>query len=272
MKTPPLVAIIGPGRLGTGLARALGGGGWNVVVVGRNVQAEWKAHLAGRPLVLIAVPDDAISEVATALAAAGAVGPDQVVLHTSGARDRGVLKALEGMAKGLGSFAPVQTVADPATAAERLRGAFAVLEGDPSAIAEGRRLADQLGMEKVELTAEAKVAYHAGAVLVANLGVALEAMAERVAAAGGVPAEVARRIYLPLWEGMVANMAAMGAGPSLTGPVRRGDVDTVVRHLAVLRGSEREAYLALSREALRLAGTAGLERWKLEEMAKVLGA
>ncbi len=70
---------------------------------------------------------------------------------------------------------------------------------------------------------------------------------------------------------MVANMAAMGACPSLTGPVRRGDVDTVVRHLAVLRGSEREAYLALSREALRLAETAGLERWKLEEMARVLG-
>jgi predicted short-subunit dehydrogenase-like oxidoreductase (DUF2520 family) len=70
---------------------------------------------------------------------------------------------------------------------------------------------------------------------------------------------------------MVANLTAMGAGTSLTGPVRRGDVETVVRHLAVLRGSEREAYLALSREALRLAERAGLERWKLEEMGKVLG-
>lgn len=270
MNTPPLVAIIGPGRLGTGLARALVSGGWNAVVLGRNVKEEWKAHLAGRALVLIAVPDDSISEVASTLAAAEAVGHYQVVLHTSGARDRGVLKTLEGKAKGLGSFAPVQTVADPATAAERLRGAFAVLEGDPPAIEQGRLLADQLGMQKVELSAEAKVAYHAGAVLVANLGVALEAMAERVATVGGVPAEVAKKIYLPLWEGMVANMAAMGAGPSLTGPVRRGDVETVFRHLAVLRGNEREAYLALSREALRLAEQAGLERWKLEEMGKVL--
>lgn len=182
-----------------------------------------------------------------------------------------MLKTLEGQAKGLGSFAPVQTVADPATAAERLRGAFAVLEGDPPAIEQGRLLADQLGMQQVVLSAEAKVAYHAGAVMVANLGVALEAMAERVATVGGVPGDVAKRIYLPLWEGMVANLAAMGAGASLTGPVRRGDVETVVRHLAVLRGSEREAYLALSREALRLAEGAGLERWKLEEMGKVLG-
>lgn len=271
MNTPPLVAIIGPGRLGTGLARALVSGGWNVVVLGRNVQAEWRSHLAGRALVLIAVPDDSISEVATALAAAGAIGRDQVVLHTSGARDRGVLKTLEGQAKGLGSFAPVQTVADPATAAERLRGAFVVLEGDESAIAMGRILAEQLQMQRVELSAEAKVAYHAGAVIVANLGVALEAMAERVASGGGVPPEVAAEIYLPLWQGMVDNLTAMGTEGSLTGPARRGDVETVVRHLAVLRGSEREAYLALSREALRLAERAGLERWKLEEMGKVLG-
>lgn len=271
MNAPPLVAVIGPGRLGTGLARALVSGGWNVVVLGRNVQAQWKDHLAGRALVLVAVPDDAISEVAKALAEAGAIGKDQVVLHTSGARDRGVLSALEGKAKGLGSFAPVQTVADPATAAERLRGAFAVLEGDPPAIDQGRRLADQLGMQKVELSAEAKVAYHAGAVLVANLGVALEAMAERVAAAGGVPGEVAAKIYLPLWHGMVANLDAMRAGASLTGPVLRGDVETIWRHLSVLRGDEREAYLALSREALRLAEVAGLEKWKLEEMGKVLG-
>lgn len=271
MSTPPLVAIIGPGRLGTGLARALVGGGWSVVVVGRNVQTEWKAHLTGRELVIVAVPDDAITGVASALAEAGAVGPGQVVLHTSGARDRSVLKTLEGKAKGLGSFAPVQTVADPATAAERLRGAFAVLEGDPPAIEMGRLLADKLGMQKAELSAEAKVAYHAGAVMVANLGVALEAMAERVATAGGVSPEVAAKIYQPLWQGMVANLVAMGAAASLTGPVRRGDVETVVRHLAVLRGSEREAYLALSREALRLAERAGLEPWKREEMAKVLG-
>ena len=271
MSAAPLVAVVGPGRLGTGLARALEAGGWNVVVVGRSVQPEWKSHLAGRELVLIAVPDDAIGEVAAALAAAGAVGPEQVVLHTSGARDRSALHALAGQAKGIGSFAPVQTVADPATAAERLRGAWAVLEGEPAAIAAGRRLADRLGMPALELTPEAKVAYHAGAVLVANLGVALQAVAERVATAGGVPADVAARIYLPLWHGMVANLEAMGAGPSLTGPVRRGDVETIWRHLSVLRGTEREAYLALSREALRLAEGAGMDRARVEEMRKVLG-
>lgn len=270
MNTPRFIAIIGPGRLGNGLARALDGSGWNVVVLGRNVQKDWSDHLRDRPLVVVAVPDDAITEVASALAEGRAVGKDHVVLHTSGARDKGALKALGGIAGALGSFAPVQTVADPATAAARLRGSYAVLEGDLPAVAAGRELAARLGMHGVELSAESKVAYHAGAVMVANLGVALEAIAERVARQHGVPGEVAKRIYLPLWHGMIANIEAMGAGPSLTGPVRRGDVETVVRHLGVLRGGEREAYLALSREALRLAEEAGLENWKVEAMEKTL--
>ena len=267
----PRVAIIGPGRLGNGLARALDAAGWSVVTLGRSVVDEWKGHLAGRELVLLAVPDDAIAEVAVTLAAAGAVGKGHIVLHTSGARDRQALSALDGITAGLGSFAPVQTVVDPGTAAERLRGAYAVVEGDAAAVEQGLALAARLGMIGVQLSSEAKVAYHAGAVMVANLGVALDAMAERVAITGGVPLEAARRIYLPLWQGMVANLAAMGAADSLTGPVRRGDVETVQRHLGVLEGDERKAYLALSREALRIARAAGLPKGPAAEMEKVLG-
>ena len=268
MSSPRSVAIIGPGRLGNGLARALDGEGWSVLLLGRNVRGEWGAHLKGRQLLLIAVPDDAITAVASELAASGAVS-DQVVLHTSGARDRSALSPL-ARSGGLGSFAPVQTVADPATAAARLRGAYAVIEGDPAAVAAGQALAERLGMHGLVLSAEAKVAYHAGAVMVANLGVALEAMAERVAVAGGVPAEAAVRIYLPLWQGMIANIAAMGVGPSLTGPIKRGDVETLRRHLGVLRGAEREAYLALSWEAIRIAERSGLAKEKVAALEKEL--
>lgn len=270
MSATPRVAIIGPGRLGNGLARALDGAGWSVVTLGRSVVDGWKGHLAGRDLVLLAVPDDAIAEVAVTLAAGGAVNKGHVVLHTSGARDRQALSALDGLTAGLGSFAPVQTVVDPATAAERLRGAYAVVEGDPAAVARGLELAARLGMIGLQLTSEAKVAYHAGAVMVANLGVALDAMAERVASVGGVPAEAAARIYLPLWQGMVANLAAMGAADSLTGPVRRGDVETIRRHLGVLAGDERKAYVALSREALRIAEAAGLAKGLAAEVEKAL--
>jgi predicted short-subunit dehydrogenase-like oxidoreductase (DUF2520 family) len=241
-----------------------------VVVLGRNVRGEWGAHLTGRQLLLLTVPDDAIAAVAGDLAASGAVGRDLVVLHTSGARDKTVLAPLAGKARALGSFAPVQTVADPATAGARLRGAYAVLEGDPLAVEAGMALAARLGMHGVELAPPAKVAYHAGAVMVANLGVALEAMAERVAVAGGVPAGAAARIYLPLWRGMVDNLDAMGVGPSLTGPIKRGDVETLRRHLGVLKGAEREAYLALSWEAIRIAERGGLAKEKVRALEKEL--
>jgi predicted short-subunit dehydrogenase-like oxidoreductase (DUF2520 family) len=123
----------------------------------------------------------------------------------------------------------------------------------------------------LQLSSEAKVAYHTGAVMVANLGVALDAMAERVAIDGGVPLEAAGRIYLPLWQGMVANLAALGAAGSLTGPIRRGDAETVRRHLVLLNGDERKVYIALSREALRIAKAGGLSKELAAEVEQALG-
>ena len=268
-QTHPRVAIIGAGKLGTGLTRALEGTGHSVVLLGRDA-GSWGRGIADREIVLIAVPDAAIGGVAEQLAGVAQLGTDLVVLHTSGARDRGVLAPLIGKVGGLGSFAPAQTIADPATAADRLRGAYAVLEGDPVAIAAGKKLAAALEMHPAGIPSSAKGAYHAGATMVANLGVGLAGMAARVAWEGGVPAELAAEIYLPLWRGAVANVEAMGAVAALTGPVRRGDVETIQEHLALLKGEVRSTYITLSLEALRLARAAGLEESKAAAVEAVL--
>jgi predicted short-subunit dehydrogenase-like oxidoreductase (DUF2520 family) len=80
--------------------------------------------------------------------------------------------------------------------------------------------------------------------------VALLGQAVRVAQAAGVPPAA----LLPLVRASVDNVAALGPDDALTGPVARGDADTVARHLATLPGEERDAYRALAREALRLTG------------------
>jgi predicted short-subunit dehydrogenase-like oxidoreductase (DUF2520 family) len=270
MTATPRVLIIGPGRLGNGLGRALTVAKWSVLIAGRSAKADWGLALTDHTLVLIAVPDDVIGDVARTLAETGEVTPAHTILHTSGALDRTALAPLHGKAGGLGSFAPVQTVADPATAADRLRGAYVIVEGDLRAVTAGKQLAEVLQMKPLELSPQAKVAYHVGAVTVANLGVALQAVAERVAEAGGVPAADAAKIYLPLWRGMVANLEAMGAVQSLTGPLRRGDADTIRKHLTVLRGVEREVYLALAQEALILARAGGLTEEKAEGVERAL--
>lgn len=262
------VAILGAGRMGQGLGLALHRAGWDVGLVARgrhpvvtplalHTGPRFEATLAAA-VVLLAVPDDAIPDLAAELAREGAIGPGQVVLHLSGLLDRRELEALSPTGAGLGSFHPLQTVVDPAGAPERLAGAYAGIEGDERALAAGEQLAGAMGMRSIRLSPEGKAAYHAGAVMAANYTVALAGVAQRLAAAGGVPAEVAGRIYLPLIRGAASNLE-LGPAAALTGPIRRGDLRTVEAHLAALRSEDRELYRLLGRTALRLAREGGLD-------------
>lgn len=264
----PTITIIGAGRMGQGLGLALKRRGYKVVLVNRgprDVVAPLALHqgsrteaTSGAELVLIATPDDAISAVAAELAAEGAISRNQVVLHLSGLLDRRALVALEETGAGCGSFHPLQSVADPTTAAERLKGAYVGVEGDERALVVAERLANTLRMIPVRIPAEAKPAYHAGAAFVANYTVALVGVAERLARSAGVSPDIAARIYLPLLGGAVANLTSLGPAASLTGAVRRGDVQTIQSHLDALSPEDRKLYRTVARAAVALARQAGL--------------
>jgi predicted short-subunit dehydrogenase-like oxidoreductase (DUF2520 family) len=220
--------------------------------------------------VLLAVPDDAIGDVATAIREATLA--QAVVLHCSGLRDRSALAALEGCAKGLGSFHPLQTLAGDSEAAGRLRASFAVLEGDAAAVEAGRRLAAVLGMEALVIDAAQKPRYHAAAVMMSNYTVTLAAIAAKLAREAGVPPEAASRIFLPLLEGTAKNLEALGPASALTGPIRRGDLGTVEAHLAALSGDDRRLYAALGLRAVELAREAGLDDVRAAGLARRLRA
>ncbi len=263
------VAVVGAGRMGQGIALALSRSGGAVTLLGRTarpvappltVQAGgWGPAAAGAGIVLLAVPDAAIPLVAARLLEEGGVKAGQAVLHLSGLLDHRALDVLAPTGAALGSFHPLQTVADPATAPERLRGAYAGVEGDERAVAAGEALASALGMVPVRIPSGAKAAYHAGATLVANYTVALTALATRLAADAGVPRGEAARIYLPLLRGAADNLQRLAPAEALTGAIRRGDAGTVAAHLAALDGNDRVLYALLGREALVLARQAGLE-------------
>ena len=212
----------------------------------------------GAELVLIATPDDAINEVAAELAAERAISRDQVVLHLSGLLDRTALRPLEETGAGCGSFHPLQSVAEPSTAAERLKGAYAGIEGDERALVAAERLANTLRMVPVRISAEAKPAYHAAAAFVANYTVALVGVAERLARSAGVPPEVAARLYPPPVRRRGGQPDLPRAGGSLTGAVRRGDVQTIQAHLEALSPEDRELYRTVGWAAVALAREAGL--------------
>jgi predicted short-subunit dehydrogenase-like oxidoreductase (DUF2520 family) len=276
----PRVTIIGAGRMGQGLGLALKRRGYKVALVARTPrditpplmlhQGSRAEATAGAELVLIATPDDAIGSVAAELAAEGAITRDQVVLHLSGLLDRNALLPLEETGAGCGSFHPLQSVAEPGTAAERLKGAYVGIEGDDRALVAAERLANTLRMIPVRIPAAAKPAYHAGAAFVANYTVALVGVAERLARAAGVPPDIAARIYLPLLGGAVANLNALGPAASLTGAVRRGDEQTIRAHLKALNAEDRTLYRTVSRAAITLAREAGLSEGAAQRVDEVL--
>lgn len=253
--------------MGQGLAIALGAAGVEVVLLARRPRAvseplvlfagPWAEGTRGAALVLVATPDDAIPAAAAELARGGAISESQVVLHLSGLLDRRALAPLASTGAGRGSFHPLQTIADPLTARGRLIGAYAGIEGDPRAVADGEWLALMLGMHPIRLTPEAKPAYHAGAVFAANFLVALAGVAERLAREAGVAPEDASRLYLPLLQGAVVNLDA-GAVHALTGPIVRGDVETIRAHLSALTAEDRALYRLLGLATLPLARKAGL--------------
>jgi predicted short-subunit dehydrogenase-like oxidoreductase (DUF2520 family) len=273
------IAIIGAGRMGQGLGTALATRGQNVTLLGRRAQDvgppfsladAWAPALRASPLVLIATPDSAVESVANELAVLGVIGPTHVVLHLAGPLDRSVLAPLTSSGAALGSFHPLQTVADPVSAAERLIGAYAGLEGDERALEMGKRLAKLLQMTSIVIPLGGKAKYHAGAVMAANYTVGLFGAAQRIATESGIDPEIAARMYLPLLEGAVRNIVALGPADALTGPIRRGDLSTIRLHLVSLSARDRELYRTAGLAVLHLARSAGLTEERAQQVQALL--
>lgn len=262
----PEVAVVGAGRVGLSLARALARSGHRTIVLSRRARPlpdplppatdDPSSALRNAEVVIIAAPDDAIMASTAALARTGAVTERHTVLHCSGFHDRRALQALDGTGAALGSLHPLMTFLSSEGEPDLLVGAPGIVEGDPRAVAVARQVAAAVGLDPVvELPGDRKPAYHAGAVFASNYLVVLAAVAARL---GGTVAGV-ESLYLPIMQRTVENLSAHRIASALTGPIRRGDAGTVAAHLAALSGPERALYVALGREALMLAREAGLD-------------
>ncbi|MHB1836367.1 MAG: DUF2520 domain-containing protein [Solirubrobacteraceae bacterium] len=211
--TPPRVAIVGAGRMGTALAIALADAGAAVIgPLGRGAAA------AGVDAVLLCVPDGDIAS------AAAAVAPGPAVGHCSGATGLEVVAHREAF-----SMHPLMTVA--AQRATSFAGAAAAIAGStPAALELARTLAVMLGMRPVAVAPADRPAYHAAASIASNFLITLQACAERLAATAGLR----REDLVPLVRATVENWAALGPERALTGPVARGDTLTIARQRAAV--------------------------------------
>ena len=235
--------VVGPGRAGLSFSRALSASGWiDVGVLGRGDDVGDAA--ADVDVVLIAVPDDAIAEVARSIEPGSAA-----VVHLSGAKSLSVLEPHVRRA----SVHPLVSLPDSETGAARLKaGATFAVAGDPVA----QRIVSALEGRPITVVEELRPLYHAAASVAANHLVVLCAQVERLAVAAGVPPEA----YWELMASTLGNVATVGATAALTGPASRGDVATIGAHLAAMDREEHELYLALADAAAKLAGRQPLPR------------
>lgn len=263
------VRVIGPGRVGQSFMAALAEVGWQVLApIGRG--GEVASAGEGADLVLITTPDHAIGEVARGIRAEAGAGAEAeraaaearstaeangaaaaealatapagpVIAHASGALTLDVL----GPHRRRASLHPLVSIPGPAIGAVRLRSccAFAV-DGDALAC----EVVTDLGGRAFRVPPERRVAYHTAAVVASNHLVALMGQVERLAAVAGVPLDA----YLELARQTLDNVGRLGPAAALTGPVARGDWDTVSRHLAALDPSEVAAYQVMVDQAQRL--------------------
>ena len=265
-----------------GLGLALAGAGYTVRLHGRSKKAvprpltlsvgapdEPPPWIAQPAIVILAVRDDALRLLAASLAAAGAIGAQQVVLHLSGAYGQEALGPLVGSRAALGSLHPLQTISDPERAAERLKGAWAAVEGMPRALAAAERLARDVGLRPFRIASQAKAMYHAGAVFASNYFVVVQAVAQRLLRHAGLNDGDAWQALRPLVEGTLENLARLGPLGALTGPVARGDEATIRRHLEALTLDDAALYRVLGRAALELAQKRGMDE---ATAARVAGA
>jgi predicted short-subunit dehydrogenase-like oxidoreductase (DUF2520 family) len=224
----------------------------------------------GTTAVILSVPDLPLARVSMALAAQGEAPRGCVAFHLSGALGTDPLAPLLAQGYGIGALHPLQTLADPVLGARQLQGVYFSVSGDPGALAVGRRIVHYLGGVSLAVPVARRPMYHAAAVFASNYLAGLMAAAGRLMARVGVPEDEALQAILPLARGSLENLERMGPVQALTGPISRGDVETVRLHLRSLEARERALYAAMGREILHLAVEGGLDDDVANELRELL--
>jgi predicted short-subunit dehydrogenase-like oxidoreductase (DUF2520 family) len=250
--------VVGGGRLAVALAGGLSRAGWKVAGYSRNARGQSALRREGAAvaplgasrlfdLVFLAVPDDAIPTAFAELRPHLRRG--QVIAHGAGAVGLEPLLAVRRAGAHPGSLHVLQAL----TGGPFEPGVFVAVDGDAAAVRRLLEVSRALRLEPVRIPAKGRALYHASAVMMAGLVMALADVARETWAKSGAPRDRALPALVPLLRGAVENLEKKGLPGALTGPVVRGDAGVVSRQLDALSGDARELYRLLSRRLLAIA-------------------
>ncbi|MDH4164023.1 MAG: DUF2520 domain-containing protein [Nitrospirota bacterium] len=288
------VAIIGAGRVGGAIGHLLAKAGFTVIaVVCRTEAPAEKARVfigsgsastdpiqaAGTAdIVFITTPDGAIRQVCERISQGRGFKPGSMVIHTSGAHTLDLLDSAKKSGVHRAVIHPLQSLPGMEQGAKNLPGSFFRIEADPEMLQAAKDIVAALGgielvMPKWRSDKQSAALYHAGAVAVSNYFVALIDYGLRFYQDLGADKQQALQAVLPLIKGTLANMEAMGTTQALTGPIARGDAETVKGHIQAMEERLPELlplYRELAKQTIQIAGERGLDDKKVEELLKIV--
>jgi len=271
MGTIPLhVTLIGAGQVGRAFSKALKARGHAHRLL--SLRRGLPERMRSTDLVLICVRDGQIPAVARSLTGAQWAAA-AVVAHVSGVLGVDALAALRPHCRAIGQLHPFLSIRSIGHVRD-FTGAYFLGDGDRTATTSLRRFVGLLGARFVSGHGIDRSRYHLAAAVVANGSVALLAVARGLLVAAGVEPNLAEKMLLELEHSVLHNAARLGVQAALTGPVRRGDTQTVRRHLALLADTEpatKALYLSLLRSQLDIVRSLGeLEARELRGLTRLL--
>lgn len=272
MSAIPTLSIIGCGKLGRSLARMFvmhdsamladilnlntESGARATAFIGAGRVARSYADLRPVDIFLIAAPDDQIESCCVSLAESGVLSASSVVFHCSGARQSSVLAPAQAQGASIASIHPIRSFAMPEKVIDDFAGTYCGVEGDQRALDVLTALFSSIGARFVPIRRDDKVLYHAAAVFASNYLVTLLDTAIQTYAKAGIPQDVALKMLSVLVRETISNVLQTGPELALTGPIARGDVDTVFRQyraISAVNPAHGRLYKQLGIETMHLA-------------------
>jgi len=241
------LGFIGTGTVGTALSTRLSNKGYQVVAVSSRshtsaeelAQAISGCHAVNgnqavadaAELIFITTPDDTIAHVARETE----WHPGQSVVHCSGVDSSDTLEQAKKLGSQVGVFHPLQSFASIKQAIDNIPGSTFAIEAEEPLLSTLKDMATTLYGHWIELKASDKVLYHAAAVIACNYMVTLIKLATDLWQTFNIPTTQATKALMPLLKGTLNNIDNIGIPQCLTGPIARGDIGTIKKHLNALQ-------------------------------------
>ena len=289
----PTIALVGPGKVGCAISARLHAAGLSITTVVSREQSRAQdaccfigcsenlatTHISSAvqaDIILIAVPDDYIAETSQALQDSHSLGPDQTLVHFSGLLPAQILSHTEDTTRenGLLSFHPLMPFADREHGVKQLENCPCALEGNHLGLKVGKLLANKLSVRDFNLRTNDKATYHTAASMASNFAITLLATAKQLLDQCQIDEYDSLTLLNPLVNATLENLFTSTPEEALTGPIVRGDTQTVSQHIDTISKEKPDLlglYLELATRTLTIATSSGrLQPDKAERLTSLL--